>query len=74
MNIKEETNLMTLLGQMIWELVEYFGEVIWQMMATVQIIAALVIVGVIIEHLIGTRARDRRPTHWKSTDGQNEDY
>ena len=74
MSIKEETNLMTLLGQMIWELVEYFGEVIWQMMATVQIIAALVIVGVIIEHLIGTRARDGRPTHWKSTDGQNEDY
>ena len=74
MSIKEETNLMTLLGQMIWELVEFFGEVIWQMMATVQIIAALVIVGVIIEHLIGTRARDRRPTHWKSTDGQNEVY
>ncbi len=74
MSLKKETNLMKLLGQMIWELVEFFGEVIWQMMATIQIIAALVIVGVIIEHLIGTRARDRRPTHWKSTDGQNEDY
>ena len=46
---------MKLLGQMIWELGEFFGDVIWQMMATVQIIAALVIVGVIIEHLIGTR-------------------
>lgn len=74
MSLKEETNLMKLLGQMIWELVEFFGEVIWQMMATVQIIAALVIVGVITEHLIATRARDRRPIHWKSTDGQNEDY
>ena len=62
---------MKLFGQMIWELVEFFGEVIWQMMATIQIIAALVIVGVIID---GTRDRDRRPTHWKSTDGQNEDY
>ena len=64
---------MRLFGQMMWELVEFFGEVIWQMMATIQIIAALVIVGVIIEHL-STRSRDRRPTHWKSTDGQNEDY
>jgi hypothetical protein len=44
------------------------------MMATIQIIAVLVIVGVIIEHLISTRTKDRRPTHWKSTDGQNEDY
>ena len=74
MSLQEETNVMKLLGQMIWELLEFFGEVIWQMMPTVQIIAVLMIVGVIIEHLIGTRARDRRPTHWKSTDGQNEDY
>jgi hypothetical protein len=73
MSLNEGTNLMKLLGQMIWELGEFFGEVIWQIMA-IQIIAVLVIVGVIIEHLIGTRARDRRPTHWKSTDGQNEDY
>ena len=63
---------MKLLGQMIWELGEFFGEVIWQMMATIQIIAVLLIVGVLI--LIGTRTRDRRPTHWKSTDGQNADY
>jgi hypothetical protein len=74
MSLKDGTNLMKLLGQMTWELVEFFGEVIWQMMATIQIIAVLVIVGVIIEHLISTRTKDRRPTHWKSTDGQNEDY
>jgi hypothetical protein len=74
MSLKEGTNSMKLLGQMIWELGEYFGEVIWQMMATIQMVAVLLIVGVIIELLIGTRARDRRPTHWKSTDGQNEDY
>ena len=49
MSLKEGTNLMKLLGQMIWELGEFFGEVIWQMMATIQIIAVLLIVGVLIE-------------------------
>ena len=65
---------MELLGQMIWELVEYFGEVIWQMMATNPIVAVLLIVGVVIELLIGKRIRDRRPTHWKPTDAQSGDY
>jgi hypothetical protein len=49
MSIKEGTNLMELLGQMIWELVEYFGEMIWQTTATIPIVAVLLIVGVVIE-------------------------
>ncbi len=61
---------MELLGQLIWELVE----VIWQMMATNQIFAVLLIVGVVIELLIGKRIKDRRPTHWKPPDAQSGDY
>jgi hypothetical protein len=65
---------MKLLGQMIWELLEYFGDVIWQMMATNQIVAVLLIVGVVIDLLISKRTRERRTTHWKPTDAQSGDY
>ena len=74
MSLKEGTNLMELLGQMIWELVEYFGEMIWQTMATIPIVAVLLIVGIVIELLFGKRIRNRRPTDWKPTDAQNWDY
>ena len=71
---KEGTYLMELLGQIIWELVEYFGEMIWQTMATIPIVAVLLIVGIVIELLFGKRIRKRRPTDWKPTDTQNWDY
>ena len=74
MSLKEGTNLMELLGQIIWELVEYFGEMIWQTMATIPIVAVLLIVGIVIELLFGKRIRNRRPTDWKPTDAQNWDY
>ena len=74
MRLKEGTNAMGLLGQMIWELVGYFGEMIWQAMATIPIVAVLLVVGVVIEALFGKRIRDRRPTHWKPTDAQSGDY
>jgi hypothetical protein len=56
---------MELLGQLIWELVEYFGELIGQTMAT------LLGVGVVIQLLFGKRIRNRRPTDWKPTDVQH---
>jgi hypothetical protein len=65
---------MELLGQMTWELVEYFGEMIWQSMATIPIVAVLLVVVVVIELLCGKRIRNRRPTDWKPTDAQNWDY
>jgi hypothetical protein len=64
---------MELLWQIIWELVEYFGEMIWQLAAH-QIVAVLLIVGIVIEFLIGKRTRDRQSTHWKPTDANNWDY
>jgi len=64
---------MVLLGQMIWELVEYFGEIIWLTMATFPIVAVLLVVGVVIEFLFVKRIRDRRPTDRKLTDAQNWD-
>ena len=63
---------MVLLGQMIWELVEYFWEMIGQAMVTIQIVAILLVVGVVIELL--SAKRHRRPTHWKPTDAQSGDY
>jgi hypothetical protein len=65
---------MELLGRMIWVLVEYFGEMIWQIMATIPIVAVLLVVGVVIGFLFGKRIRDRRPADWKPTDAQNWDY
>ena len=69
-NSKEGTYLMELLGQIIWELVEYFGEMIWQTMATIPIVAVLLIVGIVIELLFGKRIRNRRSTAWEATDAQ----
>ena len=74
MSLKEGTNLMELLGQTIWELVKYFGEMIWQTMATIPIVAVLLVVSVVIELLFGKRIRNRRRTNWKPTDAQNWDY
>ena len=74
LSIKEGTNLMDLLGQIIWELMEYFGEMIWQTTATIPLVAVLLVVGVVIELLFGKSIRDRRPTDWKPTDAQNWDY
>jgi hypothetical protein len=66
--------LMDLLGQIIWELVEYFGEMIWQTTATFPIVAVLLVVGLVIELLLGKRIRDRRLTERKPMDAQNWDY
>jgi hypothetical protein len=63
-----------LLGQMIWELGEYFGVMIWQTMATIPIVAVLLFVGIVIELLFGKRIRNSRPTDWKPMDAQNWDY
>jgi hypothetical protein len=65
---------MELLGQTIWELGKYFGEMIWQTMATIPIVAVLLMVGVVIVFLFGKRIRNRRPADWKPTDAQNWDY
>ena len=59
---------MELLGELIWELMKYFGE-----MLTIPIVAVLLVVGIVIDLLFGKRTRDRRPTHWKPTDAQNWD-
>ena len=61
---------MELLGQLIWELVDYFGEMIWQTTATIPIVAVLLVVGIVIELLFGKRNRNRRPTDGKPTDAQ----
>lgn len=74
MSIKEGTNLMGLLGQMIWELAECLGEMIWQTTVTIPIVAILLVVGFVIELLFGKRIRDRRPTDRKPMDAQNWDY
>ena len=47
---------------------ELFGQIIWQTMATIPIVAVLLVVGVVFEFLFGKRIRDRRPTDWKPTD------
>ena len=60
---------MDLLGQLIWELVEYFGEMIWQTTATIPIVAVLLVVGLVLELYFGKRFRDRKPV-----DAQNWDY
>jgi hypothetical protein len=65
---------MELLGQTIWVLVEYFGEMIWQTMATNPVVAVLLVVSVVIGFLFGKRTRNRRPIDWKPTDAQNWDY
>jgi hypothetical protein len=65
---------MDLLGQLIWELVEYFGEMIWQTTATIPVVAVLLVVGLVIELLFGKHIRDRRPTDRKPMDAQNWDY
>jgi hypothetical protein len=65
---------MELLGQLIWELGEYFGQMIWQTIVTIPIVAVLLLVGIVIELLFGKRIRNRRPTDWKPTDAQNWDY
>ena len=74
MSLKEGTHLMELLGQMIWELVEYFAEMIWQTMANIPIVAVLLFVGIVIELLFGKRIRNSRPTAWKPKDAQNWYY
>jgi ABC-type anion transport system duplicated permease subunit len=74
MSLKEGTNLMELLGQTIWELVKYFGEMIWQTMVTIPTVAVLLLVSIVIELLFGKRIRNRRRTNWKPTDAQNWDY
>ena len=66
MSIKAGTHLMELFGQLIWELVEYFGEMI--SMVTVPILGVLLAMGVGVEFLFGKRIRDRRSTRWKPTD------
>ena len=58
---------MELLGQLIWELTKYFGE-----MLTIPIVAVLLVVGIVIELLFGKR-RDRRPVDWKTTNAQHWD-
>jgi len=65
---QREKHSMELLGQLIWELVKYFGE-----MLTIPIVAVLLVVGIVIELLFGKRIRDRRPVDWKTTNAQNWD-
>ena len=65
---------MELLGQTIWELGKYFGEMIWQTMVTIPTVAVLLLVSIVIELLFGKRIRNRRRTNWKPTDAQNWDY
>jgi hypothetical protein len=65
---------MELLGQLIWELGKYFGEMIWRPMVTIPIVGVLLVVGVVNKFLFGKRLRDRQPIASKPTDAQNWDY
>jgi Na+/glutamate symporter len=59
---------MELLGQLIWELMKYFGE-----MLTIPIVAVMLIVGIVIQLIFGKRIMDRRSVDWNTTNAQNWD-